>query len=317
MKKKVVKSFTEFGFSVIADFRAEERHATAHVYRCALLSYARYLGKKEVAYSDLTRPLLRDYQRHLCALQRKWNTVSSYLRALRALYHRAVDAGLTEGVYRLFKGLYLSIDSPEKRALGVEEMRALTDEERVENQPPEVRQAQRLLWLMVMLNGMPFVDLVHLRRSDLEGNVLRCHRQKTGAPLCITLLPDARRLIETCLSKDDSSPYLLDLLPAKTHGEAGHRAYQNLLRRFNLRLRTLARCCGVSSRVSSYTARHTWATVAKQCGVPIAVISQAMGHSSVRTTEIYLKKLDKSYTDKANKITNLYIQTGKMMSVKF
>lgn len=317
MKTDDLKSFTEFANLVIDGFCEEGKYSTAHLYQCALNSYQRYLDADECLFGDLTRSLLSGYETYLRMLGRSWNTVSSYLRALRAIYNRAVDAGWIDGIYRLFSGLYMGVDRPGEHAVDADTLRELTDEKNVEGQPERVVRAQGVLRLMVLLSGIPFVDLAHLKKSDLKNGVLRCHRRKTRAALCVTLLPEALELIDRFRNHDPASPYLLDFLQGCSEDEADYREYGNLLRRLNHDLGALARCCGVSAAVSSYTARHSWATIAKRCGVPVAVISQALGHSSIRTTEIYLSAFDKECTNKANKLTNKCIKTGKIVFGKF
>ena len=160
---------------------------------------------------------------------------------------------------------------------------------------------------MLRFHGMPFVDLANLRKVDLQDGYLTVRRHKTGAPLLIAVDPAAMKLLRLYASKDPSSPYLLDILDGRLLGKAAYLDYQHALRLLNLRLGQLSRLCRLGNKVSSYTARHTWATIAKSRGIPVAVISEALGHASVSTTEGYLKRFEDDEIKRANKVIIDYI----------
>ena len=167
--------------------------------------------------------------------------------------------------------------------------------------------ARACLELMLRFHGMPFVDLANLRKVDLQDGYLTVRRHKTGAPLLIAVDPAAMKLLRLYASKDPSSPYLLDILNGRLLGKSPYLDYQHALRLLNLRLGQLSRLCRLGNKVSSYTARHTGATIAKSRGIPVAVISEALGHASVSTTEGYLKRFEDDEIKRANKVIIDYI----------
>ena len=172
---------------------------------------------------------------------------------------------------------------------------------------------------MLLLQGMPFVDLAHLQKSDYRNGRLVLRRQKTGVRLSIAVDRRAAELLALYAPVSPASPYLLDILPENLNGKGLYTAYQSSLRQFNMRLKCLASRCGVSEKVTSYSMRYTWATQSKYCGVPLSVISEGLGHSSIKTTEIYLKRYEDSLLDKANKLTMKYVFEGvlkRFVSVK-
>lgn len=178
--------------------------------------------------------------------------------------------------------------------------------------PPEVYRAQDTMRLMLLLQGMPFVDLAHLRKVDLKGDLLICRRQKTGTELCVKLMPQARQLIERYRSREESSPYLLDILTPTSFDREAFDDYRRCLRKLNFNLSRLPGLMGMEEvKVSSYTARHTWATLAKYCQVPEEVISEGLGHSSLEVTRTYLKSFEGEELNRANIVVNNYIITGE------
>ena len=151
------------------------------------------------------------------------------------------------------------------------------------------------------------VDLAHLRKSDLKDGYLTLRRRKTGVPLSARVDSRAMQLLERYRNRDDTSPYLLCFLDGSLEGMAAYRDYLRILRLLNSKLRALALWRKVPGKVTSYTARHTWATAGKYCHVPIEIISEGLGHASVTTTEGYMKGFGNSRMDRANKVIMNYI----------
>lgn len=317
-------SFTDFTYEVIGELRQENRFATAYIYHYALQAFTASIGGGTIFWGGVNRRSLRHFQTYLENRQMSYNTISTYIRALRALYNRAVDRRIVEGEYRLFANLKTGVSSEHKLALTAGQMSRLLDGD-VDGKftsgqftgsklPPDIRRAQDKMRLMLLLQGMPYVDLAHLRKSDLKGDLLTCRRQKTGTELCVKLIPQARRLIARYRSTDESSPYLLDILTVTSSEQEAFDDYRNCLRRFNSALSRLPVLLGMKDvRVSSYTARHTWATLAKYCQVPEEVISEGLGHSSLEVTRTYLKSFEGEELSRANVIVNSYIDTGHKM----
>ncbi len=313
-------SFTGFMLQVIDDLEKEERFSTAHVYLYALHAFTMFVGGGEIFFGGISRYSLARFEKFMKEQLRAWNTISTYVRALRSVYHRAVDAGVINGEYRLFSGVYTGTKAEKKRALtDVEIRRLLLDQELCPPLPSETEaqmqlsllttslcEARDMLSLMFRLQGMPLVDLVHMRRNDLHTDatgrtMLTCHRQKTGTELNVCVMPEALALIDRYRSTDPDSPYLLRFLNANDKGKDSYYAYGRLLRRLNVLLAKLAAHYGMKGiKVSSYTARHTWATVAKFCHISEEVISEGLGHSSLEVTRTYLKSFEYGELDKAN-----------------
>lgn len=326
-KKMGMESFTDYMERVIAMLEEEERYGTARVYYYALRSFTLFVGGGEIFFGALNRRALKRFESHLLVALCSWNTVSTYTRALRAVYNRAVDEEIIEGDYRLFSNVFTGVTSEKKRALPAEEMHRLLQPEAEENHaesedllqsmPEHVRRSQDLLTLMLLLQGIPFTDLVHLRKEDLKNNgngeyLLSIRRRKTGTELNITVYPEALELIERYKSNQPSSPYLLSFFDGLRNARERYKAYQLLLRKLNYGLSRLSRFCRMGdTKISSYTARHTWATLAKYCQIPEEIISEGLGHSSLKVTRTYLKSFEGDELAKANRMIMEYIFTGK------
>ena len=304
------------GFSRCAEFyigrlRKEGRYSTAHVYKNALFSFSKFCGTSNVSFRQITRERLRRYGQYLYECGLKPNTISTYMRMLRSIYNRGVEAGNAPFVPRLFHEAYTGIDVCQKRALTAAELhRLLFDDPRSER----LRRIQDIASLLFQLCGMSFADLAHLEKSALENNILRYNRIKTKTPMSVEVLDSAMVKIDRLRSVRKSQPgcpdYLLDILcgDKSRKDEKAYREYQSALRWFNNSLKELARALHLKSPVTSYTLRHSWATIAKYRGVSIEMISEALGHKSIKTTQTYLKGFGLEERTEVNKGNLSYIR---------
>lgn len=277
--------FITYMAAVTDRLQSQERLGTAHVYRSTLNRINEFMEGKHLPFKDITPLWLQTFQNHLLKQMLNWNTVSTYMRMLRAVYYRAVDEGLAPFRPRLFKGVYTGTRVTVKRALDEQALRQL---EKPRPLPDRMERTRLLFMLLFMLRGIPFVDIAYMRRCDLNGDVLTYRRRKTGAWLTVRIEPAAMELIEKLKSHNPDSPYLFPFI--KSTGEEGYREYCNALRRFNYQLRRLASQMTNDVKLSSYSARHSWATLANYCNFQPELISNAMGHSSVKVTETYFKR---------------------------
>lgn len=307
-----IVSFTSFMNSVMERLKEEGRFSTAYIYEYALKAMTAFAGGEEISFSMINRSWLKRFQTAMENRQLRYNTISTYLRVFRAVYNRAVDEELIMGEYRLFSGLKMGVVSEKKLAVTAVQMGELLATNAFSKLSVEAGRAQDLLSLMVLLQGMPFTDLVHLRKVDLNEDVLTCHRRKTGTELCVTVVPEAMALIERYRNRDEKSPYLLRILSGRLEGKEAFDEYRDCLATLNYHLSRLPKCCGMENmRISSYTARHTWATLAKYCEVPEEVISEGLGHSSLEMTRTYLKSFERKELSKANRMIIDYIYSGR------
>ncbi|GCB34101.1 integrase [Bacteroides faecalis] len=287
----------------VADrLQMEGNFGTAHVYRSSLNAIIAYHGKKDFSFSQVNPEWLKGFEIQLRSRGCSWNTVSTYLRTFRAVYNRAVDRSIAVYVPHLFRSVYTGTRADRKRALGGEDIKKVFAKLPHSHKGRcSLESAQELFILMFLLRGLPFVDLAYLRKSDLRGNVITYRRRKTGSPLAVTLTPEAMVLLRRHISRDATSPYLFPLLTSEEGTKEAYREYQLALRNFNKQLALLGKILRLGDKLSSYTARHTWATTAYYCEIHPGIISEAMGHSSITVTETYLKPFQNKKIDEANK----------------
>ena len=293
---------------VIGMLKREGKFPAMHVYACTLRSYEKFCAEERhpknatasLSMQEIFTPeRLREYEDWLAGQQSSPNTISTYMRTLQAVYNRWMSPGIEGYNPVLFKDVYTKVESRTKRALTAEQMEQLRN---TDFSVLTLRQQQVLTYflLMFMLRGMPFIDLAHLRKSDLRNRRITYRRHKTGKLMVVDVPPDAMRLLQKYRDKTDSE-YLFPLLHGGLFMEEHHHRYQETLRHFNRELARLMKQLLPGVSVSSYTARHTWATLAYHSGVPVGLISQSLGHSSIRVTMTYLKPFDAEVIDRINR----------------
>lgn len=289
---------------------------TAHVYRSSLNAIITYCGGEDFTFNEITPEWLKGFEIHLRDRKCSWNTVSTYMRILRAVYNRAVDNNEAEYIPRLFRYVYTGTRAEHQRALETGDVEKIfAGLILLSGVNPAMQRARHFFILMFLMRGMPFVDLAYLRKSDLHGNVITYRRRKTGRPLSVTLTNEAMRIVRMYMNQDVHSPYLFSFLRSPEGTMETYREYQLALRSFNRQLLILGELLGIPDRLSSYTARHTWATTAYYCEVHPGIISQAMGHSSITVTETYLKPFQNKKIDEANKLIIDFIKRSSNCAI--
>ena len=211
----------------VADgLRESGNFGTAHIYRSSLSAILAFHGSDKLPFRKVSQEFLKSFESYLRGRNCSWNTVSTYMRTLRAVYNRAVDRHLAPYVPHHFRYVYTGTRADRKRALDKEDMERLMKElpKQLCQDNKELQRTRGLFFLMFLLRGIPFVDLAYLKKHDIDGNVMTYRRRKTGRLLTVTLVPEAMKLIKRYMNTDPASPYLFSLI---TSGE-GTEAYSLL-----------------------------------------------------------------------------------------
>lgn len=163
---------------------------------------------------------------------------------------------------------------------------------------PATDYARDLFMFSFYTRGMSFVDMAYLKKKDLQNGVLAYRRQKTGQQLFIKW----EKPMQEIVAKYDTTgtPYLLPII--RNMEKDARKQYKNAAHLVNAKLKKLGEQLGLGIPLTTYVARHAWASIAKSKNIPVSTISEAMGHDSETTTRIYLASLDTSVVDKANSL---------------
>ena len=275
------------------------RNGSTANYRMAYRMLLRYAGGGKLPPEQFTAEWLERYERWLLARGLGTNSVVFHMRSLRAVYNRAVELGLFPAAGgNPFRRRLIRQVATRKRALPRETLRRIGDAD-LSALHPKYALARDLFMFSFYTRGMSFVDMINLRKSDDREGVLTYRRKKTRHIVSLRIEAPLREIIDRY---DNDSPYVLPVLTA----DDSYRAYRQQQRELNKFIRKIGELLEISEPLTFYVARHSWATLARDCGTPLTVISAGMGHTSERTTRVYLAQLDRNVIDKANrKIINL------------
>lgn len=273
-------SFSGFACGEIARTRLMHRHSTADNYATALRSLLAFHGKKDISFAEVDSRLVDAYGEWLRRKGICKDTLSCYMRSLRAVYNKAVEQGLTEQK-EPFGNVFTGISRTRKRSIEKADINKLRA---VQVKPGSFMQLVRDVFLFCFYAcGMPFVDVAFLKKSQIKGGMLVYHRRKTDQVVQIKLEPCMQEIINRYRS--DGSDYVFPFLTSQDEDTA-YREYKRKFSYYNKTLKTLGKLAGVDKPLSSYVARHTWATLAFMSSVDMSVIAQALGHTDVKTTRI-------------------------------
>ncbi len=290
-----VKGTTIFRFMLEQGARLYDlhRHRAAESYKTTLNSFMRFREGRDIALSEIDADLLQEYEAWLKFHEVALNTISFYMRTLRAMYNRALDRELIKD-RKPFKYVFIGIDKTTKRALPVDAIKKISNLDL--SCEPKLEFARDVFLFSLYTRGMSFVDIAYLRKKDVVGDVLTYRRRKTNQQLNIKWERCMQEIVTRHPSDNDY------ILPIITDMQSDSRVqYQCKMNKINIYLKEVARRVEITTPLTTYVARHSWASIAKSSNIPISVISQGMGHSKESTTQIYLASLDSAVVDKANK----------------
>lgn len=288
-------SLFNFMESIIAKLRQNDRHRTCETYKSTLNSFRKFRQDDDIMLDCLTSDIMESYEAWHHKRGVAPNTISFYTRILRAVYNRAVDDGIIED-RNPFRHVYTGVDKTVKRALpllSIKRIKALDL-----SVTPSLDYARDMFMMSFYLRGMSFIDMAFLKKTDLRNGCLSYRRRKTGQQLMIEWTNEMQMILEKY--PENATDYLLPII--RNPGTNERCTYRNAGYNINHNLKKIAAMAGVTIPLTLYVARHSWASAAKSKGIPLAVISEGMGHDSEATTRIYLASLDTSVVDRANSI---------------
>lgn len=270
---------------------------TAKNYRLVAKTFSEFLKGRDICFSELTSYLAEQYSDYLKSKGLVRNSLSFHMRILRAVYNKAVRCGYAEQTFP-FRNVYTGIDRTRKLALGEDVISRLIQLDVSDS--PSLSFAKDMFLFSFYTRGMAYIDIAHLRKSNIQGGFIRYARKKTKQMLTVRIEECMQTIIDRYADAVSNLPYVFPILESEDCVTCFHQ-YRNALRVHNKRLHQISELLGLGHNISSYAARHSWATTARNSNVPLSIISAGMGHTSERTTLIYLASLENSLIDCANK----------------
>lgn len=285
----------------------EKRMGTASTVRDirrALVRFETAQGRstEKLLFTDLTPSYLDDFRSSLASRDVTETSMAVYFRTLRLVFNQAIKRGLVAEKYYPFKEFKLSQFDlrTRKRAISKVEI------SRIAGLTPEtlrLRLARDLFVFSYYGAGINFVDMAYLTWKDVQNGRLRYERKKTGHLFNFKLSEPASVILEyyRTYNSGGGDDYVFPILNRKRHlsPQTIDNRIHKILGQVNPDLKVLAKQAGVDAVLTTYVARHSFATALKYSGVSTAVISQAMGHQTEGITQTYLASFENELIDEA------------------
>lgn len=285
--------FLAFSKALIQQLREMGKVCTANRYTTTINSFSRFRQGEDIPLENMDADLMISYAIYLQKNKICANSQSFYMRNLRAIYNRAVDRELIRQ-RNPFKQVYTGISKTVKRAVPLPIIRKIRNLKFKQNSSLDY--SRDIFMFSFYTRGMSLIDMAFLKKQNLQNGILTYRRHKTNQQLFIKWEKPMQDLINKYDTSD--TPYLLPII--KNNGRDEIRQYKSEMTRINRNLKKIGYQLGLTIPLTSYVARHGWASIAKSQNIPLATISEAMGHDSEKTTRIYLSSLNDSAVDDAN-----------------
>lgn len=264
------------------------RVRTGETYRQTLNSFMRFRNSIDLYFDMLDADMVEQYESYMRTNHLSRNTTSFYMRILRCIYNRAVQQ--TDP----FRRVYTGVDKTAKRAITLKEIRRIKKLDLTDK--PDLDYARDMFLFSFYLRGMSFIDLAYLRKKDLANGYITYIRKKTGQQLAIRWERSMQEIIDK--RPENPTQYLLPIITR--HDGSERKQYLNKILFVNRKLKQVGKLAKISTPLTMYVSRHSWASIAKSKNVPLSVISEGMGHDNEETTRIYLASIQNNQIDDAN-----------------
>ena len=289
------KTFQVFAEKIIQQMKEANRVGNAIVYQTAVNRLIAYCGK-DVTFIEVNYKLLDQFSHHLITSGLKTNSVSNYFRSIRAIYNKAIKMKVVDRSFYPFHDISIKTEKTAKRAVLKEDIRKLL-EIHLEEHTTTWRSLNYFM-LSFFLRGISFTDLAYLKRSNIIDGRVEYKRRKTHKDYSVKLFPVA----ETILNQMHvpGSDYLLPIIPIDVPEDSlrAKRTIQQCIKTTNKYLKRLSAEVGLGCPVTTYSSRHSFATIAKRMGYSNELIAEALGHEyGNKITNIYLDTFDTDVLD--------------------
>ncbi|MVM35877.1 tyrosine-type recombinase/integrase [Spirosoma sp. HMF4905] len=309
---KVIRKANLFDFidETVERLIREKRLGTANTMksiRRTLVRYEEHTNRKSqrkngLLFTDLTPAYLDDFRVYLVERGLAETSMAVYFRTLRQIYNQAIKRSMVAAKHYPFNEFKVSQFDlrTRKRAISKADIGIIAG---LNLETPRQLLAQHLFLFSYYGAGINFIDLAHLTWQDVQRGRLRYERQKTGHLFNFKLADSARSILEYYypLTGSNMANYVFPILDRQKHLtpiQISNRVHKKI-GQVNKDLKELGVLAGIDVPLTTYVARHSFATALKYSGVKTAVISEAMGHQTEGITQTYLASFENELIDEA------------------
>ena len=295
----------------IDELTADDRIGSANSYRDSLKAVEAFAGNR-IQFSDITVEWLTRCEKFWDKRSMSITTRGMYFRNVRAMMNVAKKMGvIKESQYPFGKGKFeIKTEDGEKKSLDAEQLRAIYQY----RSPNETVNKYRDIWIfMYLCNGINSIDMIQLKYSDIIDGEIRFVRQKTARTsakrktIHIEITPEIQDVIDKWGNPNEGYNYIFPFLKGGESQQEIKAKNHDVYTRINKRMREVCEALDLN-RITTYAARHSFATILNRKGVPVSYISQQLGHTSIRTTQAYLGSFERDARVESAKILTYVLE---------
>lgn len=290
------QSFFSFTNKLIDDLKATKHFGTARSYKGVINVLKKFCNNKDLQFKNINYKFLNSFEINHTAKGNTANGLSVYMRAIRAIYNKAIKSGIVEKEHYPFDVYKIKSVPTEKRALEWELLQRIITSKI--NSDHLCFNARNYFVASYMMYGMNFIDMAFLKRTDIKDGRIYYRRRKTSRIYDIKVTDSLQEIFNYYRNKNNGE-YIFPIIN-RSEPDLIDRDIQWARKRYNKKLKLLADHCKIERNLTSYVSRHSFATQAMLLQVPLNAISAMLGHSNLKTTEIYLKSLPTAILDDYN-----------------
>lgn len=291
-------TFFVFTKDIISEMKDAERFGYARSINNTLQAVKSYRDNSDFPIKDLNYEFLVHFDNFCRKRGNTTNTLAVYMRTIKMIFNRAIKSGIVKQEQYPFRGYIIKTTKTRKRAVPRNVIKLI--ENLTLDPGSRIWHSRNYFLFSFYCMGINFADIAHLKMKNIVNGRLEYKRQKTKKDYSIKITPQMRRILDLYTNEKSPDEYIFPIITRADSAELVYKDMAEKRRIYNINLKDIAMLCDIETNLTSYVARHSWATIAKHKGVPVAVISEGMGHEDVKTTEIYLDSFDKSVLDDFN-----------------
>lgn len=291
---KSISSFFAYGQKLIDEMRASQKYGNARTYDLVLKVLKSHVKGKDLSFKQINHAFLKKWEISHLGRGNTVNSLSVYMRTVRAIYNKAINVGLVEKQAYPFAKYKIKSAPTEKRAISVESLKKIVH---LKLEPEhELFHVRNLFVASYLLYGMNYIDMAFLSKSNIIEGRIRYRRKKTAKLYDIKITEQLQEILNYYIEDITSDGFVFPIIKRSNLGDQ-YKDVEWSRKRFNRDLKKLAELCGIEEKLTSYVARHSFATQAMLNDIPLQAISAMMGHTRLSTTQVYLASLPNNILD--------------------
>lgn len=302
LKKLIIGSETNSEFftytkDLVSELNKAGRFGNGKIYTTIIGVLKTFHKKNHLDFREINSNFLKRFETFHLSKGNSLNSLSVYLRTVRAIYNQAITAGVVEKKYYPFDSYKIRQTKTQKRAISNVELKKIMELKFDENH--ECFHARNYFIISYFLYGVNFIDMAFLKPSNIIDGRVQFKRRKTGKEYSIKIGSQLEQMLSFYLNDKKKDDFIFPIIKRELEIDQYHDV-KWARAQYNKRLKIIAELCSIETNLTSYVSRHSFATQAMLKNIPLTAISEMMGHSRLNTTQIYLKTLPNEVLDDYN-----------------